>query len=316
MRFLLSVILFLSFSVQAISKVNVVTTLTDLAWAAKEIGADKVQVRALLKGVEDPHYLDARPDFIRWAANANIVCSVGLDLEIGWLPKVLTRSGNRHVQPGGKGYCVTGQAIQVLEKPSGRVDRSMGDVHPAGNPHYWLSPVELANGARVIMDSLIGADPGNAKFYRERWKRLKNRLAALQATNRSRIVKALKGKSQPVVIQYHKDFSYFFKAHGLKSFGSIEEKPGIPPSAGRLAVVANSLKNSSVKFILATELNPTSTLKRLSELTSLPIVQVPISVQPKGKVKDYIKFQKYLVNRVIEALAGSGDSGNSGKKRN
>ena len=120
------------------AKVNVITTTTDLQWLTKQIGGDKVKVESLLNGTEDPHYLDAMPHFISKVANADMFCLIGLDLEVGWAPKILSRSGNKKVQPGGKGYCETGKTIKALNIPTGRIDRSQGDIHPQGNPHYHL----------------------------------------------------------------------------------------------------------------------------------------------------------------------------------
>ena len=123
---------------------RVVTTTTDLAWLTKQIGGDEVEVTSLLSGEEDPHYVDAVPRFIHLVANADIVCVVGMDLEIGWMPKVLSKSANAQVQPGGKGYCETGKGVEALDVITNDVDRSMGDVHPDGNPHFQLSPLHMA----------------------------------------------------------------------------------------------------------------------------------------------------------------------------
>src|SRR5690606_29641281 len=137
----------------------------ELAWLVKQVGDEYVEAVPLLEGTENPHYVDAVPKFIAEVAGADMVVLVGLDLEVGWLPKVLSRSGNAKVQPGGKGYVEAGSAVTVLDVPQGKVDRSMGDVHPSGNPHFWLSPGALAQAAAPVTNTLIALDPAHANAY-------------------------------------------------------------------------------------------------------------------------------------------------------
>lgn len=288
----------------AAEKVSVVTSLPDLAWAAQQIGKEFVDAKALLGGSENPHFVDAVPRFISAVADAKLVCIVGLDLEVGWMPKVLTRSGNASVQPGGSGYCETGRAVSILEKPAGTVDRSMGDVHPQGNPHYWLSPHALAEGAREIRDGLVRVDPSHAAAYRKNYDSLASTLEALQKKNKDRLAKKLAGLKTPAM-EYHREFTYFFDAYGLKSFGSIEEKPGVPPSAGRIAEIAIAAKAAGVKVALAGPYAPDKTLSRFTELSGVPVKSVPTSIQPKGKIADYVELQDYLVGTVLESLSGA-----------
>ncbi|MCB0403996.1 MAG: zinc ABC transporter substrate-binding protein [Bdellovibrionales bacterium] len=300
--------LFLAFLGNSIALANaprVVTTTTDLAWVAGELlGDTKTPVRSFLSGTENPHYADASPNFIRWAADADIVCLVGLDLEVGWLPKVLSRSGNSKVQPGGSGYCDVGKAIKALEIPEGPVDRSMGDVHPLGNPHFWLSPPALGQGAQAVADVLAAANPSSAALYQSRLKQLQNRLSKLHATNKKRLDTL---KKKPLVIEYHKEFTYFLSAYGIQSFGSIEEKPGVPPSAGRIAEIAQRAKRAGVTLVLAAEYSPKKTLERFKELSGIPIVTVPTSLS-KGQM-DYQAYQDSLIERIVtvagEHLASS-----------
>jgi len=290
----------------AADKVAVVTSLADLGWAAQQIGKQYVEVTPLLSGTENPHFVDAVPRFISAVANAKLVCLVGLDLEVGWMPKILTRSGNANVQPGGPGYCETGKAVTLLEKPSGNIDRSMGDVHPQGNPHYWLAPHALAEGSREIRDGLIRVDPAHAAEYRKNYDALAATLEALQKKNKERIAKALANVSGTPAMEYHREFTYFFAAYGLKSFGSIEEKPGVPPSAGRIAEISIAAKNAGVKVALAGPYAPEKTLVRFTELSGVPVKNVPTSVQPHGKITDYVELQDYLVGAVLESLTRAG----------
>ncbi len=285
------------------SPVKVVTSTTDLAWAAKEIGGALVDVQPLLKGTENPHYVDAVPEFIRLVSEASMVCIVGLYLEVGWIPKVLARSGNAQVQSGGKVYCETGRAVPVLEKPTGAVDRSMGDVHPAGNPHFWLSTKAFGEAAGQVSETLIGVDPAHVTEYQAGLRRLKEKLFGIHKKNLARIHPLVAPIKGPVLMEYHKEFAYFLDAYGLKSFGSVEEKPGVAPSAGRLAEIAVAAKAAGVKFVLAAETAPKKTLERFSELSGIPAIQVPMSLQPKNNLSDYEDFQNRLVDSVVKMLS-------------
>ncbi len=299
-----SILLFLFWS--AISQgasLNVVTSTTDLAWLAKQIGGHHIEVTSLLKGTENPHYVDAVPEFIRLVSNANAVLLVGLELEVGWMPKVLARSGNAQVQQGGKGYCETGKAIQILEKPIGGVDRSLGDVHPSGNPHFWLSPKHLAQAIPAITDILAGLDAAHAAEYLKQSKVTSDRLDTISEKNKAKLSAILLKQKGPLLIEYHREFSYFWNAYGLKSHGTIEEKPGVTPSAGRLVEVALSAKAAGVKLAVASETAPKQTLQRFTELSGIPVVQLPLSLQPRKGLDSYEAFQDKLVDAIKTRLA-------------
>ncbi len=282
---------------------NVVTSTTDLAWLVKQIGGTHVEVTSLLKGTENPHYVDAVPEFIRLVSNASAVFLVGLDLEVGWMPKVLARSGNAQVQQGGKGYCETGKSIQVLEKPIGGVDRSLGDVHPSGNPHFWLSPKHLAQAVPAVTDILVGQDPTHAAEYLKQAKVTSDSLEAMSEKNKTKLGAVLRKQKGPLLMEYHREFSYFWNVYGLKSHGSIEEKPGVTPSAGRLVEVALAAKAAGVKLAVASENAPKQTLQRFTELSGIPVVQLPMSLQPRKGLVSYESFQDKLVDAIKLRLA-------------
>lgn len=282
--------------------IPVITSTTDLAWAVKQIGGGHVEVNGLLKGTENPHYVDAIPEFIRLASEAKAAFVIGLDLEVGWMPKVLSRSGNAQIQPGGKGYCETGKAVQVLEKPQGGVDRSMGDVHPAGNPHFWLSPKHLGQAAQAISETLSTIDPVHAKDYQENLKTFLQKMEHIQFKNANKLKAALGTPTEPVLLEYHKEFSYFLETYGLKSLGSIEEKPGVAPSAGRLAEIALQGKGANLKFVLAADTAPKKTLERFSEISGIPVVVIPMSVQPFGKLSSYELLQEHIIEKIAQVF--------------
>lgn len=284
---------------QGQNKIQVVTTTQELAWAAREIGGAQVEARSILKGHEDPHFVDARPDFILMVSSADILCAVGMELEVGWLPKVLERAGNARVQPGAPGYCEGGSGVEALEKSSGPVDRSMGDVHAGGNPHYWLSPLDLAAAGVPIRDALIRVRPAQAEFFRSNWVRWKAELTELHRQINQRLAPARKAGP---LIEYHRELSYFFKAYGLTSVGTIEEKPGVSPSGARVARVALDAKSSGVRLVIAGDHTPRGVLERFQEISGVPYTTVAFGIQSKGQPSTYVGLQNVLAAAVLKGL--------------
>ena len=294
-----------SLSATALAKVTVVSTIPDLAWVTTEVGGDLVESKALLRGNENPHFVDAVPEFTRLTADADVVCVVGLDLELGYMPAVLTRSGNAKVQPGGSGYCEVGKSIQVLEKPTAAVDRSMGDVHPAGNPHFFLSPKALSDGAKEIAAALTRVDPAHSIDYKKGLTAFAAKMDALdkEVGHLLEPLKSAQDKSgKPLLMEYHREFSYFLNEYGLTSFGSIEEKPGVPPSAGRLGEIAAAAKAADIRVALAADYYPKKTLERFSELSGIKVVIVPTMIQPSGSYKTYAELQKHIANSLVSVV--------------
>lgn len=286
-------------------KLKVVTSIPDLAWVASEIGGGRVEAKALLRGTENPHYVDAVPEFTRLVSNADVVCIVGLDLEIGYMPPVLSRSGNANVQPGGKGFCETGKGVTILDKSTGPVDRSLGDVHPQGNPHFWLSPAALAESAKVIVEALVAVDPEYADRYQKNLENFTANMKLLSDDISARLKPvrdAQQATGKPVLMEYHKEFTYFLEHYGLKSFGSLEEKPGVPPSAGRIGTLAISTKAAGIKVVLAADYNPEVTLNRFSELSGIPTVVVPTMIQTAGSFKTYAALQNYIADSLAAGI--------------
>jgi zinc/manganese transport system substrate-binding protein len=277
--------------------IKVVATTPDVAWIFRAIGGDAVEAESLLRGTENPHFADARPDFIVKVAKAQIVGAVGLDLEVGWLPKVLARSGNATVQPGGKGYCELGRTVSVLERPVGAVDRSMGDVHPAGNPHFTLSPEALVEAGLAARDALVAADPAQAERFKSGYAAYAKTLRELHARLKARLAAAVPAGT--VVQEYHREFAYFLAAFDLKSAGSIEEKPGVPPSAARLAQAAASAKAAGAKLVVASTHDPARTLDRYRELAGVPVLVLPTLSRSDADPRD----PPALLTQLIEACA-------------
>ena len=288
-----NIILALTFllSSSPFAKIKVVATLPDIAEVVRAIGGDDVDVSTLLSGNEDPHFSDARPDYILKVRRADVVCAIGLDLEIGWLPKVLDKSGNAKVQPGGLGFCELGHAVKPLEIPVGVVDRSLGDVHPHGNPHFTTDPLKLAESGEEVVRVLSSVDPAKASEFQKNYETFKKKMADLRMATQKKIKKVK-------VMEYHKEFTYFFAAYGLESAGSLEEKPGMPPSAARIAAVAANAKQAKVAVLFATASAPHATLERFHELSGIPVVTVPSYVTTSGESKTIEGLQNLLANSI------------------
>src|SRR5437588_5176779 len=164
-------------SLAAARKLSVVTSTTDLAALAQEVGGDKINVEAIAKGYQDPHFVEAKPSFLLKLKNADLLISVGLDLEIGWLPPLITQSGNGRIQPGAPGYLDASQFTEILEIPQGKLTRAEGDVHPLGNPHYWLDPDNGRRIAKGIATKLAEMDPNDSSYFQQRFADFDKRLS-------------------------------------------------------------------------------------------------------------------------------------------
>lgn len=292
------VLLLLMFSATvALSEIKVVTTTTDLAWAVREIGGELVEVESMLGGTEDPHFVDALPSYVLMAARADIVCSVGLDLEIGWLPRVLKRSNNTDVQTGGKGFCEFGNGIEAKNIPHNHIDRSMGHVHSKGNPHFWLQPTVLAKAAKQVLPALIKKAPEKEEYFNHRYQAFVAKMQTLE-NDMLKIVQPFKDKLR--VLEYHEEFLYYLSALSLKPYGALEEKPGLPPSAGRIAQVAIQAKEQRITTLLATNSAPKDVLTRFSSLApATNVIVTEISLNPDKGITDYKEMILNLTRKLV-----------------
>src|SRR3954470_23018632 len=203
-----AILLFPSFA--AAKKLNVVTSTTDLAALTQEVGGDKVNVEAIAKGYQDPHFVEAKPSFLLKLRNADLLVSVGLDLEIGWLPPLITQSGNGRIQPGGSGYLDASQFAEILEIPQGKVTRAEGDVPPLGNPHYWLDPENGRRVAKGIAGKLGEMDPADAAYFQQRLQDFTKRLSDSEKRWDDQM-RPYRGRK---VVTYHRSFPNFAKHFG------------------------------------------------------------------------------------------------------
>lgn len=274
----------------ALAELKVVTTLPWIGSLAKEIGEDKVSVTTLVKPNQDPHYIEAKPSMILAARKADIIMYSGLDLEVGYLPVIIESSKNTRIQPGEKGNLDCGQFVNAIERPS-TVDRSQGDVHPLGNPHYHLSPSNMASVAEGITDALAELDNGNAGFYRANLAGFNKKLE----TKKKEWEGKLRGKR---FLTYHKYFEYLANDFGFRITGYIEPKPGIPPSSGHMARLVDAISKDRPDAILSTSYNGKKEIEFLSTRTGVKAIIVPHEVGCQSGINDWFG----LMDSVIESL--------------
>jgi zinc/manganese transport system substrate-binding protein len=264
---------------------------------AQELGGDKVSVFSATTAFQDPHRIEARPSLIARIRNADLVVCSGSELEIGWLPLLLTQAGNSRIQPGSPGYLEASQYVVRLEVPR-VIDRALGDIHPAGNPHIHLDPRNIARVGQVLAERLTAIDHANAEFYRtraeafgERWK------AAMQRWQRQ--AGSLKGV--PIVV-YHKDFTYFISWTGMREVGSLEPKPGIPPTPSHLAELVGQMQRNPAKVIVYSPYNNPGAAQFLSERTKIPTAMMPFTVGGSDEAKDLFGLFDNTIERLMKTL--------------
>lgn len=274
-----------SFSAHALT---VVTTLPELAEIVRAL-APEASVESLLAGGEDPHFVDARPSYILKTSKAKLVIGAGFDLESGWLPKVLSKSAVASLQPGGPGYCEAGDGVSALEKATGPIDRSMGDVHAAGNPHYYLSPPHLIQAARAIKNCLIRVDPTGAEKYETGLKIFTTRMENLRLELENELRPVVTSPEKNRFFEYHRELTYFADSFGLKILGTVEEKPGLPPSAARLSSITKDMRNHKIRLVLASTLHPESNLRKLRELSGIPYRQVDVMASKSRGIEETLR---------------------------
>ena len=225
---------------------NVVATTEDLASLAREVGGDKVKVDAIARGYQDPHFVEAKPSFIFTLNKADLLVVVGRELELGWLPPLILQSRNPKIQPGANGYLDASLSAKILEIPTGQITRAMGDVHPQGNPHFWLDPGNGRRVAQAILEKLRAMSPADADYFAQRYADFDKRLAAAE----KRWDAALAPYKGLKVVTYHRSWPNFCDRFGLDVVGYVEPKPGIPPSPSHTLDLIGEMKAKNIKLIL------------------------------------------------------------------
>ena len=283
-------------------KLNVVTTTEDLAAIAREVGGDRITGEAIAKGYQDPHFVEAKPSFILKLQKADILVVVGRELEIGWLPPLIQQSRNAKVQPGGEGYLDASLHASILEIPAGQVTRAMGDVHPSGNPHYWLDP---ENGKKIAKDI---SDKFSERRQDDRAVFEKN-LAAFTAkvdAGVKRWLADLAPYKATKVVTYHRSFPNFAERFGLNIIGYVEPKPGIPPSPQHTLDLIAEMKRQNVKLVLIEPYFDSKTPNAIGRATGAEVVVLPPSVGGVKEATDYVALFDYDVRLLVDAIKRTG----------
>ena len=300
-RILLSAILAImtvAVPVTAGAEVKVIATTQDLASLVAEIGGDKVTVEALARGYQDPHFVEAKPSFVMKLYSADLLVVVGRDLESAWLPALITQSRNAKLQPGGAGYFDASQTARILDMPAGPITRAMGDVHPMGNPHYWLDPANGRRIAKALETRLAQMRAADAGYFAQRYADFDRRLGEAERRWKA----ALAPFNGTKVITYHRSWSNFAEAFGLNVVGYVEPKPGIPPSPGHTLDVINEMKKQGIKLILVEPYFDLKTPNAIARDSGGKVLVVPPSVGGVKEATDYIKLFDYAVNLLVTAL--------------
>jgi zinc/manganese transport system substrate-binding protein len=279
-------------------KLNVVTTTADLASIASDIGGDRITATSIAKGYQDPHFVEPKPSFLLLLRKADLLIVVGLDLEIGWLPPLLDQSRNAKVRPGSAGYLDVSTGVEILDRPTGGVNRSMGDVHAMGNPHYWLDPANAVRIAIQIANKLSQLQPKDAPYFAQRLASFKTRMNDANKKWTAMLAPYRGAK----IVTYHNSWPNFVRRYGLNVVGYVEPKPGVPPSPSHTLQLMNLMKDQKVKAILVEPYFDLKTPKSIAERSGATLLVMYPSVGARPELDDYFKLFDRNINELVKAL--------------
>jgi zinc/manganese transport system substrate-binding protein len=286
----------------ASAALRVVATTQDLEALVKEVGGDKVETESLAKGYQDPPFVEAKPSFILRLNRADLVVVVGRELEIGWLPALINQARNAKIQAGASGYLDASLTARILDIPTGVVTRAEGDVHPQGNPHYWLDPENGRRIAKAVQERLSQLDPANAAVFAQREADFERRLSEAEQRWKAAMApyKGLK------VVTYHRSWPNFADAFGLEVVGYVEPKPGIPPSPAHSLELIQQMKRENVKLIIVEPYFDPKTPNSIASQTGAQVVTLAPSVGGEKEVTDYFKLFDYDIAKLTAAIKAAG----------
>ena len=287
---------------RAQGKLTVMTTTEDLASIAREVGGDRISAEAMARGYQDPHFVEAKPSFILKLQKADVLVVVGRELEIGWLPPLIQQSRNSKIQPGSAGYLDASLQAAILEVPTVQVTRAMGDVHPLGNPHYWMDPENGKRVGKAVADKLSELRPNDRAFFEQRLADFTARLAAAE-TRWLALMAPYKGTK---VVTYHRSFPNFAARFGLDIIGYVEPKPGIPPSPQHTLDLINEMKRQNVKLMLIEPYFDLKTPNAIGRDTGAQVLVMPPSVGGIKEITDYFTLFDYDIKMLVDAIKKTG----------
>lgn len=278
-------------------KINVVTTTADLKSITELIGADKVDVFSIATGFQNPHFVDPKPSYIIKLSKAEMFVTVGLDLETGWSPQLLTSSRNPKIQKGSNGYVDASVGVTLLQVPSS-INRGEGDIHIYGNPHYWLDPINGKQIAKNICDALEKISPENKALFEAN---LKSFDAKIDLKLKEWTTKMFPYKGAKI-IAYHNEWCYFEQRFGLKIVDFMEPKPGIPPTPSQLVKIISEVKSNAIKVIISSPYFTTSSSDVVSKQTGAKAITLGTSVGAFDTIKDYFDLFDYNIDKLIQGF--------------
>jgi ABC-type Zn uptake system ZnuABC Zn-binding protein ZnuA len=282
----------------ASAALNVVTTTSDLAALTGEVGGDRVKVESLARGYQDPHFVEAKPSFVIKLHGADLLIAVGRELEMGWLPPLITQSRNGRIQPGAAGYLDASQDVRILDIPTGQITRAMGDVHPSGNPHYWLDPRNGRRIAQTIQKKLAALRPDDAGYFAQRYAAFDQRLTEAEKRWEAQLGPYRGTK----IVTYHRSWSNFTDRFGLDVIGYVEPRPGIPPSPSHTLDVIQEMRRQGVKVILVEPYFDLKTPNAIARETGARVLVMPPSVGGVKEAADYLALFDYDVRLLADTL--------------
>jgi len=288
----------LSVPAAAAKKLYVVTSTTDMAALAQEVGGDKISVESIARGYQDPHFVEAKPSFLLKLRQADLLITVGLQLEIGWLPPLITQSGNPRIQVGANGYLDASQFAEILEIPSGTITRAMGDVHPLGNPHYWLDPENGRRVAKGVAAKLADLDPADSAYFQQQFQDFDKRLSAAEQ-KWDADMKPYRGRK---VVTYHNSLPNFAKHFSLDVIGYVEPRPGIPPTPSHTFDLIGLMKRESCRIVMVEPYFDLKTPNSIASQTGGRVVQYLPSVGGEKQVDNYFKLFDYDIDLLIRSF--------------
>jgi len=278
--------------------VNVVTTTEGLAAVVREVGGDRVKVTALSRGIQDPHFVDANPSLAVKLRNADLLVDVGMDLEIGWLPPLVIQSRNSAILPGGARRLTAAAAVPPMDLPTGPVDRSQGDIHPSGNPHFLADPRRVQRVAAAIAARLAEIDPGGAAAYTDRLRAFRAKVAAAEKGWKAQLA-PVAGRS---VITQHKTLTYLLDWAGMTAAGYLEPRPGVAPPPSHVASLAATVRSAGVKGVLVENYYDRRSADQLRDLTGVKVIVIPGDVGGTKDASDWVSFVDVLVRALVQAV--------------
>ncbi len=280
------------------AQLRVVASTTDLYDIAKAVGGARITAAHIGEGYQDPHFIEAKPSFVLQLRKADVWAFVGLDLEAGWMPLLIDGSRNSKIRRGGTGYLDASRAIPLLDIPRGNVDRSQGDVHPLGNPHYWLHPENGRRIARLFREKFSQLDPAGAAAYAANERAFSERLSAAERGWADELAQ-IRGKP---VVAWHTSWRYLADYTKMNIVGFMEPKPGVPPSPAHLAGLIQTMRRTGAKVIIMEPFYARKTADFVAARTGAKVLILPPSVGGTKAVPDYISLLRYNVEQLAAAV--------------